>query len=105
MTHLRKENAEVAVVTRKVCPELWVTTLDGTLARATSWCSCCKKELPKNHFYLKAYDDQNHPNDVRDKCIPCFDAQSEKSREKRNFLKVQKELGNMLQNFDIEEVV
>ena len=104
MTHLRKENSEVAVVTRKICAELWVTTLDGTLSRATSWCSCCKKELPKNHFYLKAYDDQKHPNDVRDKCIPCFDKQSETSRNKRTFLKTQKEVGELIKYFDIEVV-
>lgn len=104
MTHLRKENAEVAVVTRKICPDLWVTTLDGSSARATSWCSCCKKELPKNHFYLKPKADQKHPNDVRDYCISCFDEQSEAARLKRTILKTQKELGELVRTFDIEEV-
>lgn len=104
MTHLRKENADVAVVTRKIAEDLWVTALDGTLARATSWCSCCKQHLPKNHFYLKAKRDQKHPNDVREMCIPCFDEQNETARDKRNFLNTQKELGDLIKNFDIEAV-
>jgi hypothetical protein len=88
--HLRKEN--LAIVTREIAEDRWVTNLDSTKSRAVSWCKCCRENKPLSAFYLKPKRDRKHLNDVRSYCCVCFDIQVKHSRDIRE----QKNVDNSL---------
>lgn len=81
MTHLREEN--LAVVTRRIAEDAWVTNLDGTKSRSVSWCKCCRVYKPLSAFYLKSKSTRKHKNDVRGYCCLCFDEQNKQAKEMR----------------------
>jgi len=100
MTHLRKEN--LAVVTRRVAEDAWVTNLDGTKSRAVSWCTCCRVYKPLSAFYLKSKSTRKHKNDVRGYCCICFDEQNKQAREIREEKYAFKELNMLINELKVE---
>ena len=96
--HLRKEN--LAIVTREIAEDRWVTNLDSTKSRAVSWCKCCRENKPLGAFYLKSKQDRKHPNDVRSYCCICFDKQVKKSRDIREQKHVDNSLNTLFAFFE-----
>jgi len=100
MTHLREEN--LAVVTRRIAEDAWVTNLDGTKSRAVSWCKCCRVHKPLSAFYLKSKSTRKHKNDVRGYCCICFDEQNKKAKEIREERNAVKQLNILINELKIE---
>jgi tryptophanyl-tRNA synthetase len=101
---LREEN--LAVVTRKIAEDAWVTNLDGTKSRAVSWCKCCRVYKPLSAFYLKSKSTRKHKNDVRGNCCLCFDTKNKIAKEIREERNAFKELNTWINNFnnDLEQI-